>query len=94
MLSVRHIEHALVGWHKGVPHISTDYRNWLVGQSWRITVVGAIMSVYSLFVIIPHLVTALASTPAVNIIAPNVPYDDNLSGFAWIALLICAIVFL
>lgn len=68
-------------------------RDWLVKNFWRIVIVGAGLSVYSLFALVPMIVAALVLTPSVNIIAPYVTYHHDLPGLGWVALLVTAIVF-
>lgn len=93
MSAYNRFENTLAMWHKRAPHLSPSYLNWLVTHSWRLDILGAMMSVYSTFVLIPLLVTTLALTPSVNIIGPDVPYDHDSLGLAWVALLLTMIIF-
>jgi hypothetical protein len=89
----KRIEHAIVRLHKNVPHTPNRFRQWFAENAWRVNIIGAGLSIYSLFVLIPMIMTAVVLTSSSNIIAPHVPYYSDWIGLPWVALLTVAIVF-
>ena len=86
------IEETFAAWHKGSPHMPVKFRDGLVENFWRIVIVSAAICIYSLFALVPLIVTALVLTPSVNIITPNVTYDHDIPALGWAGLMATAIV--
>lgn len=93
MITIKHIERTLVTWHKKAPHLPAKHRELLADNSWRIVVIGAGLSIYSLFALVPMIVTELVLNPSIHVITPSIPYHHDTPGLAWAGLLATAIVF-
>ena len=93
MLFTHSIEQTLVAWHKNVPHLRGKHRDWLANNAWRLVIIGAGLAIYSLFALIPWIITALALSPSINVIGPSIPYETTIPGLGWLALSLTGIVF-
>ena len=93
MTSMKKFETFLVKSYQHTPRLPKDVRFWLADNAWRIVILGTLMCVFSMFLLIPVFFTALVLTPSVNIIAPNVMYDNVSLGMYWLAVLLAIITF-
>ena len=90
----KQIVKSLVKLHESAPHMSSKSRRWIADNAWRLDIIGAGLTIYGLFVLVPYIITALVLSPSAGVIGPSIPYYQELSGFLWIVLVAVAIVFL
>ena len=88
METVHSLEKTIGAWYKDVPHLPKGLTTWLVNNAWWIVVIGVVLSVFSLFVVIPSVLFVLGLSTGVSGMLGYALVNADLGAANWIIMFI------
>lgn len=95
MESMKKLENTIGEWLKPLPHLPTNWRNWLAKNVWWLVLIGVILSVLGVLLLVSAVLTAMATVGTVTSIygAYGISVAQAYTGW-WYAASVASLAFL